>query len=772
MSARQSLRSAYKEISEYREGARYCKMDLHTHSPASECSSFTLPPEIEAVFPHDVDGKTKKITLEQKIEFLKKFTSRSNPFKKPYGRAALKSFPRLGKRPALNVVGLNKIADAWLDEIETIHPLDKEGATKEEKKRIKESVTRAIVDIERYMASRFFPEEYVLRCLLEGMQLVALTDHNHPGYIVPRLPELGTWYDSIQAVNEVYTSAIHKGDPKGKVRETILARLKLARKRIDDGFDEISKVSSEDKKNHKDRAKKLKAIEKRRDHIIERTEYWKDEENTVQPLTLLPGVEITASNVHLLAVFPPQWYASVRMAGVLRLIGIPENHWGRGFVAAASSSVQDTITHVKQEGGLVIPAHSNSDFKGLLRLFRKGIALNKVIEHPALLALESIGGTIKVGDKKKDSKNACETLKWLERGSNRPDRSKPLCFVKGSDAHEVRIELDGTGEDMGKRFTYVKLDIRKNDTADEIFRSLRLALLSGQSRVIEFPVEKGYNYAASGKKKEDYTIKKSTREDLLDCELHRSTIIGITASGDKSYSDGLKVRFNPFLNCIIGSGGKSVLVRMVGYAFGIQGFLEESKNKWLPEQVRVFWRMGDSVFCVERSGRHHDPDEVEARNYKLIEDGKWEEIGTDMPDPQVRLWPSREEQDDISKLSNFEDDVIEELEKFLKTTSVVNATPLLINQPWDIFDNHALFQKILSKPLIKSRQIIWSTGSSNVPTALDAEKIIVTAEDKKGKHMEIVCGGDLHEDEIRSKLLDEFEGGDLAFARRMLLYSK
>ena len=50
----------YQDICGYWEGAHYCKMDLHTHTPASECSSFTLPAVVEDVFPKTPKRKTKK----------------------------------------------------------------------------------------------------------------------------------------------------------------------------------------------------------------------------------------------------------------------------------------------------------------------------------------------------------------------------------------------------------------------------------------------------------------------------------------------------------------------------------------------------------------------------------------------------------------------------------------------------------------------------------------------------------------------------------------
>ena len=770
MANSKSREAEYKTILGYREGARYCKMDLHTHTPASECSSFTLPEVIEAAFPRKKKGQGAGKFQEEQYQFIKDIAGGANPFRDPYNDDTVTSLPRLGKQPALDKSAIRQIAQLWLDDIRTFYPMDDVKPNKVQKAKRKQCVGRAIEDLSHYVKSLFFPEEYIMRCHIEGLQLAALTDHNHPGYIVPRLPKLGTWFSCLQALNKTYAAQSLKGDPQDSVRKSLLARLQLAEKRLTEGFAEKSHAPGNVKKQHPDKAKKLHAIRKRRQHVAERIAYWENADHPLLPLTLLPGTEITASNVHLLAIFPSKWFVGMRIASVLRSIGIPEEHWGRGFHAAASSSVQDTITLVEQEGGIVIPAHSNSDFKGLLRLFRKGLALTKVIEHPALHALETIGGTIKAGEGKKKGMDACKTLQWLDSGPHRPDRAKPLCFVKGSDAHEVRIELDGTGEDLGARCTYVKLDIRTNDTTEEIFRSLRLALLSGQSRIIEFPIEDGYNYTASNEKAR--RIKKGDRGRLLECEQHRPSIIGLTVTGSNSYADGIALRLNPFLNCIVGSGGKSTLVRMLGYAFGLQGFMKGTERSWLPQQVRVFWRTANSVYCIERKGRFIDPTQAEARCYQLASDGRWEEIQPDdMPDPMISIWPSPDLQDAKANLTDFEDDVIKNLVASLGFSSFAKAGPLLINQPTDIFNNQALFRLVLAKPYFKYRQIVWSTASPNVPTALDAEKIIVTTEQRSGKQMMLAYGGDLHEDEVRERLLAEFEGGALAFAHRVMLYS-
>lgn len=756
----------YKKLLFFREGANFFKMDLHTHTPCSECSSFTLPKAMNDLFP-------KSSNYDEKHAFLGRLCDGEDLFSGPYNKDEIRRRPRFGEPPELNTRDLQDIAGEWIDDIKKLGEMDEIKKNKNLEKKWKRYVKDGIRDIENYLAALFFPEEFVLRCYIEDIQIVALTDHNHPGFVVPRLAALGTWFSTLEAVNEQYAKDINADQNPGEnVRETILKRLKLAKKRLDQNYDEeTSRITL--KKEHKEKynRKRLEDIEERKKHVNERIEYWKNPKNKPRRLVLLPGVEFTVSNVHLLAVFPPIWYVPGRISSILRAIGIPEEQWGKGFEAAASSSVQDTISLVDSKGGIVIPAHSNSDFKGLLRLFKKGLALTKVLGHKSLLALETKGGNVLVG------KDPCKSLQTLEKQLGSKGKM-PLTFVKGSDAHECRIELNGTGEDLGGRFSYIKLDVRPHDTAVEVFRSLRLALMNGQSRIIEYPLENTYNFTSSGK---NFCIGKQDRNDLLHCKELRPTILGITVFGDTSYAAGMEIRFNPYLNCCVGSRGKSTIVRLVAYAFGTQGLMRVTPGWWLPEMVRVFWQQDGHMFCIERKGTDINPDGpgIKARWLKTNSRDKWQEIdewnGQGISDlsGMVEIWPPLAEEQKRAFEKMPEDEVINRLVKQLEFKEVKGIRPLLINQPGNLFNNARMFDLVLSKPLVKARQIIWSTGSPNVPAALDAEKIIITKEIKikRRRRMELLCAGDLHEDEIRDQFVNHFEGGWAGFAYRNALYT-
>jgi len=772
MASNEKVNQDFKKILSFREGAHYYKMDLHTHSPASECSSFTLPKKIDDILPKKKNySKSKWYSVS--LQFLEDLTAGKDLFGEAYSEINIHTHPRLGGIPKLNPQVLLDIADVWLEDIKKLGALKDIKKDKSLERKLNDHINDAFRDVENYLASLLFPGEYVLRCYIEELRIAALTDHNHPGYIVPRLPKLGTWTNALTQANEFYVDDIYYAQHPGeKIRQVILDRLQLAKKRLEKEFEEFSRKILQEEHKEKGHEKKLKKKTERLKHVENRIEYWQNPKNKPKRLILLPGVEFTASNVHLLAVFPPVWYVPGRIGSILRTIGIPELHWGKGFVAAASSSVQDTITLVDQEGGIVIPAHSNSDFKGLLRLFKKGIALSKVLEHESLLALETIGGSIIAGKGRKRGKDACETLKWLSGGRAVKGKTS-LGFVKGSDAHECRIELDGTGEDMGLRFSYVKIDIRPRDTADEVFRSLRLALMSGYSRIIEYPTENTYNYSAS---KETPCIHKEDRIQILKCKNLRPTILGMTVSGKGAYADNLDIRFNPYLNCIVGSDGKSTLLRTVAYGFGAYKFMKETPDWWLPNLIRVFWHQGERFFCIQRKGKHIDPNETTKIqvNWYELKDGTWKPVqewnGITIKNLHdlVEVWPP-----EAIDPKTAEEDWIENLVESIKYKELdgLKAKPLLVNQPRDIFNKKKIFEAVLAKPLLKSRQIIWSTGSPNVPASLDAEKIVVTGEKKGKKQMEIICAGDLHEDEIRDQFVNEFEGGLEGFSRRYALYT-
>jgi hypothetical protein len=446
-----TIEKDFAKLMALREGAHYSRMDLHTHSPASECSSFRLPEVLAAKIPK-IKSTLSAADRRAAVVLLENLQAAAPVFDAAAKAAIQEALWWFPSKETIDKKAIADVARVWLADIQRLEKPDSDAA--------EPFLKTAVRDITNVLMATFFPPEYTLRCYIEQIEIVALTDHNHPGYIVPRLPQLGTWFDAVMKINNGFLKDIRKTSSSGcGVRKMMMERLRGAKKRLEASGAGRSHGDAETRANHKD-AKKLKDAKSRLAHVQERLAAWSDKRTAVRPLTVLPGTEITVSNVHCLSIYPPDWMVPGRIAGILRDVGISEGSWGRGFEAAANASVQRTIDLVDEAGGMVIPAHANSDFKGLLRLFRKGLALQKVLEHPALLALEKIDGTVLAGEGRKKGKDACDTLRWLEKGANAPQRAKLLSFIKGSDAHECRLEIDGTGEDLGMRYTWVKMDIR------------------------------------------------------------------------------------------------------------------------------------------------------------------------------------------------------------------------------------------------------------------------------------------------------------------------
>jgi len=752
-----SIHDEYTGLVELREGATFAKMDLHTHSPASECSTFEMPTKTQAFFDRLGDLSDAKRVAE-----LERLGSGQSKVPWEDTQAAWK----VGRREPPAQADVQAIVAAWTKEMPSVP----DDATAEVKAQAKEERTRlaklALRDVERFFAASYWPEEFVMRCYIEGLQLVALTDHNHPGYVVPRLARLGNWYTRLTEVNNAWHQELAESGGPERLRTKILARLDEAARRLRGGDPAQRRGDDEVQRNHDGDVPKQLSREDgaRLERVNALIAFWKDDTNPVRGLWLLPGTEVTVSNVHVLTIYPPQWYVPSRIASMLLQVGIPEEDWGRGFSAAASASVQDLIELVDGLGGIAIPAHSNSDHKGLLRLFRSGLALQKVLEHPATVALEVTGGSIYIG-KAKRGKNPFKTLEFFQSKGY-----KPIALVKNSDAHECRIDYDGVGEDLGVRYTNVKLDLRPSDTNAEVFRALRLVLSTGWNRVVEHPVADSYNYFADGLDAER-KLKKKDRAALLDWKSSRTTLLGLAVDGEGSYAGGLRLRLGPYLNCVIGSGGAATVITTLAWAFGHVSFMSRTPQSWLPEAVRVYWHDAETgtVNMVERRGKHVDPDDpsVHTQWWTLEADGWQPWIVEDEERRALRkvvtAWPAGLKLDDDIR---FEEQRVQ----LLAAQLARGSGPLLVNQPWELFEGERLYEQVLGNPATRRRQVVWATSSPAVPIALDAEKIVVTREVDEGKRLELRCGGDLHEDEIRNALLTHFEGGEAGFRRKMAIY--
>ena len=250
-----SVRSEYEKLLGFREGAHFCKMDLHTHSPASECSSFQLPSVLESRIKSLKKGLKNKNGLEAARSFLEQLKTGKDVFTSDYASPECTEGPRVSPRPALGINNLKHIAGAWLGDIAMLQENDTKG--------LRKILNGGLRDVRAYLASLFWPEEYIMRCYLESIEVVALTDHNHPGYIVPRLPELGTWYGALQMVNDHWRKDLLPRKQAGqRVRSLMVERIKLAIKRLEANGVTLTD-DSVTRRQHVDRPKNLAKPENR-----------------------------------------------------------------------------------------------------------------------------------------------------------------------------------------------------------------------------------------------------------------------------------------------------------------------------------------------------------------------------------------------------------------------------------------------------------------------------------------------------------------------------
>lgn len=184
-------------------------------------------------------------------------------------------------------------------------------------------------------------------------------------------------------------------------------------------------------------------------------------------LVILPGVEISTTGVHILAIFPPQdprRKVHFMICDLLNEIGFNVDDWGRN-PKVGKASVSNTIDLITKKGGLAIPAHIDGSDQAMLKLYKMTSgAMKNVLENEHLKAVEIVDP-----DKfsRRDSKLKKPLKDWLD--DVRHEQGLPsLAYFQGSDAHDLPT--------ISKRFTYLKM-------TEPSFSGLRTAINIPSSRV-------------------------------------------------------------------------------------------------------------------------------------------------------------------------------------------------------------------------------------------------------------------------------------------------
>lgn len=224
---------------------------------------------------------------------------------------------------------------------------------------------------------------------------------------------------------------------------------------------------------------------------------------------LFPGVELTVGGgVHLLILLDPA-SGEQHVDDLLSRAGVPVEDRG-SEVARSSHSAQQILVRLGEEAVILGP-HANGP-KGVLSELR-GLERLAVFRHPHLAGVEV--------DPDSDLDE-----RWLD--GSMPEIGRSVSRVWGSDAH--------SRDELGWRFTWVKMSRPDLD-------GLRLALLDGEG-----------------------SLKPVARDHAGDPNAERGELLiesmEVSAAKFMGRTKPLSVRFNPWLNAIIGGRGtgKSTLV--------------------------------------------------------------------------------------------------------------------------------------------------------------------------------------------------------------------
>ena len=165
-------------------------------------------------------------------------------------------------------------------------------------------------------------------------------------------------------------------------------------------------------------------------------------------ITVLPGVEVTTPEGHILALFQGG-ITQVEISDFLIRVGIPRKEHGKEE-AISEKHAEEVIREIDAMGGVAIAAHANEKGIGLLQ--QKGQYKMRVVPMPELAALEFT---------KRDD------IERFSKGKVSADYPPKPC-TQSSDAHSLT--------EIGQRTTYLKMDERSA-------YGIRQALLDATVRV-------------------------------------------------------------------------------------------------------------------------------------------------------------------------------------------------------------------------------------------------------------------------------------------------
>lgn len=243
-------------------------------------------------------------------------------------------------------------------------------------------------------------------------------------------------------------------------------------------------------------------------------------------LTVLPGIEISTHDGHLLALFAPDAVDALEAlahANQLKLKRVSETD------LRSTRSMLDLVEEIHQRGGLAIPAHIDASKGAAARL--SPAELTELLTSPALAGLEFANTEALSRWFTDDDEDEHRRSAWKARQAIDELRERGLARLMSSDAHAP----ENVGQDRRSRtLTRLRLDA-------VTFDAIRNAVV--------------FNPKARCK-----------AEAVLPATYPRV----LSARFEGGFLDGVKMSFSPNLNCIIGGrgSGKSTALLAVRAALG------------------------------------------------------------------------------------------------------------------------------------------------------------------------------------------------------------
>lgn len=301
-------------------------------------------------------------------------------------------------------------------------------------------------------------------------------------------------------------------------------------------------------------------------------------------LLVLPGVEITTANGHLLAYFPPE--QAGELSRFLAKLDLKGEMGDEGTHTA--KSMADVITEAEKLGGVCIAAHIDRPKTGFEALMNGYPNWKKdVICSPGLYGVEcdEIDHLGWYSDADDAGSAGAERTKLLEQREATRGMSgrKRLAHVQGSDAHSLEAFQTPNPD---KPWTHIKM-------TELSFAAFRTALIDPTARVVP---------------------KASVPRSI-------PRVRGMAVVG--GFVDGEMIRFSDNLNCFIGGRGtgKSTAVRSLAYCLGADE--DFGAFETCPESIVVFCEDADGVVYRYERSRGGDI------SVKAREDGSIADVPTD-----------------------------------------------------------------------------------------------------------------------------------------------